>query len=123
MVHVTLLIYYKRKHFTLMFFIVFWIEYCVYNLTKWHNQVQTCTNIIYRIHSLHFFSRGYDSAQRNSFTEWFARIGELRSLSLIMPVLALTATASLTNRKKRSLKIFALDRTMLSVWTTLIMKI
>lgn len=43
---------------------------------------------------------GYDSAQGNSFREWFARIGELRSLGLNVPVLALTATASPANRKK-----------------------
>ncbi|XP_061190432.1 ATP-dependent DNA helicase RecQ-like [Saccostrea echinata] len=43
---------------------------------------------------------GHGSAQESPFREWFAHIGELRSLSLNVPVLALTATASPTNRKK-----------------------
>lgn len=44
--------------------------------------------------------RGYDSVQENPFREWFAHVGELRSLSMNVPVLALTATASPANRKK-----------------------
>ncbi|XP_062599088.1 uncharacterized protein LOC134260556 [Saccostrea cucullata] len=43
---------------------------------------------------------GQGSAQESPFREWFSHIGELRSLSLNVPVLALTATASPTNRKK-----------------------
>ena len=46
------------------------------------------------------FFRGHGSGQESPFREWFSHIGELISLSLNVPVLALTATASPTNRKK-----------------------
>lgn len=44
--------------------------------------------------------RGESSGSEDAFREWFSHIGELRSLCVKMPILALTATACPKHRRK-----------------------
>lgn len=88
----------KTKAF-LHFFLGFCIVFSVYDLHKYMWIALSCTHLaIYKLHASFF--RGCDSAQGKPFSEWFVRIVELSSLSLDVPVLALTATASPANTKK-----------------------
>lgn len=44
--------------------------------------------------------RGLEHDQEGPFREWFAHIGEMRSLCIGVPLLALTAAASPTHRRQ-----------------------
>ena len=53
-----------------------------------------------KLMSVLFIFRGEGKANEDPFREWFSRIQELRSLCPNVPVLALTATAGPTQRRK-----------------------